>query len=185
VEQRRWARGSYGRETQKISDRGKQVCFGWSNKPERNSDRLTRQWWLWFPAAGHQTTPLTFGNMNDDEYENENQLDRRCSDWSSSRINSDLSRRFHRRCNELQPSTSGDWLGMHPMVVATDLCNQLLFSSAHITSSFPMEENYRFPSSRMFTGADGVDSTNSDGRMNAEPGSCGYVAPLRVNAPHR
>ena len=54
------SRGSKGRETQEISDRGNQVCFGWSNQPERNSDRLTRQWWLWFPAAGHQTTPQTF-----------------------------------------------------------------------------------------------------------------------------
>jgi hypothetical protein len=53
------SRGSNGRETQEISDRGNQVCFGWANKPERNSDRLTRQWWLWFPAAGHQTTPQT------------------------------------------------------------------------------------------------------------------------------
>jgi hypothetical protein len=56
------SRGSNGRETQEIGIRGNQVCFGWANKPERNSDRLTRQWWLWFPAAGHQTTPLTFGH---------------------------------------------------------------------------------------------------------------------------
>jgi len=51
-------------ETQEISDRGNQVGFEWTNEPERNSDRLTRQWWLWFPAAGHQTTPLTFGPKN-------------------------------------------------------------------------------------------------------------------------
>ena len=62
MEQRRWARGAYGRETQEISDRGNQVEFGWANEPRRNSDRLTRQWWLWFPAAGHQTTPQTLGN---------------------------------------------------------------------------------------------------------------------------
>jgi hypothetical protein len=55
------SRGSDGREIQEISDRGNQVGFGWANEPERNSDRLTRQWWLWFPAAGHQTTPQTLG----------------------------------------------------------------------------------------------------------------------------
>jgi hypothetical protein len=40
-------------------------------EPERNSDRLTRQWWLWFPAAGHQTTPQTFGNNMKTKQENE------------------------------------------------------------------------------------------------------------------
>jgi hypothetical protein len=54
-----------GGETQEISDRGNQVGFEWTNEPERNSDRLTRQWWLWFPAAGHQTTPQTFAIKDD------------------------------------------------------------------------------------------------------------------------
>ena len=56
-------------------------------------------------------------------------------------------------------------MGMHLMVSASALCNQLLLLAAHIASGITMEEDYRHPPSGIFTSTTGMDFTDSDGRM--------------------